>query len=267
MRRAVLTILWLATDALVYTGAYALAYFLRVGWILSSDLPLRTYLFAVLLTVPGWLFVMTTMRNFGLTRRQLSLQNFFYIAYASLIGMAGFALVFYFFEQSLFSRQLLLLAGVLSACAVFAWHGVYDRLQRLALRANPPVYPLLIIGTNREAQSLIESLRRSRSPFQPVAVLDGRGGGPKEIGGVPVLGKLNVLEDVIRKKHITHIVQCDCLEQSINLASVCRAHGLSYLLLPYTLGVVEPLVRSETLEQHPVIAVHHRNAWWEWFFR
>jgi FlaA1/EpsC-like NDP-sugar epimerase len=266
-RRVLLTLFWLLTDALIYIGAYLLAYFVRVGWILSTDLPLRMFLGAVLLTTPAWLFVMVTMRNFSLTRSQRSLRSAGYIAYACVIGMAAFALVFYFQEQSLFSRKLLVLGGGFSMVGVILWHAIFDQLQRRLLQMGQPTYPLLVIGVNREAQHVTKTLLEKRSPFTPVAVLDPRGGGHKTISGVPVIGKLNQLEHVLREKKISHLLQCDHLEQSINLASVCRAHGITYLLLPYTLGVIDRSVPTESLEGSPVVAVHPTNAWWEWFFR
>src|SRR3989344_4185379 len=168
MRRLILTLLWLTADAAIFVGAYSFAYFLKVGWIFSTDLRFSTFLSAVLLTVPGWMFVMITMRNFGLTRRQKSLRNFFYIAYACMIGMAGFTLAFYFLKATLFSRLLLLMAGVLSALGVFLWHLLFDKFQRIALRAGTPTYPTLIIGTNREAQRLVTKLQTAKSPFTPV---------------------------------------------------------------------------------------------------
>lgn len=267
MRRLLLTLVWLATDAAVFTGSYVLAYFMKVGWILSTDLPFSTYLSATLLTVPGWLFVMTTMRNYGLSRIQRSLRNFLYIAYACMIGMAGFTLVFYFLEQSLFSRQLLLMAGAFSTLAVFVWHPIFDRMQRHILRLHPPTYPLLIIGTNREAQRLVEKLQRAKSPFTPVAILDGRGSSLKDIAGVPVVGKLDKLERIIEEKKITHLVQCDQLEHSLNLLSVCRQHGITYMLLPFVLGVIEDHVPTEALEGQQVVAVEPRTRPLEWFFR
>ena len=267
MRRLILTLLWLLTDALVFIGSYSLAYFVKVGWIFSSDLPFQTYISAVLMTVPGWLFVMITMRNYGLSRVQRSPRNFLYIAYACAIGMAGFTLAFYFLKATLFSRLLLLIAGVLSSIAIFFWHIVFDRIQRVALRAGSPTYPLLVIGTNKEAQNLVEKLQKAKSPITPVAILDGRGSSMSAIAGVPVLGKLNKLEEVIKEKKITHLVQCDQLEHSINLLSLCREHGITYMLLPFVLGVIEDHVPMEALEGKQVVTVEPRSRPFEWFFR
>lgn len=267
MRRTILTLLWLISDILVYSGAYMLAYFIKVGWIFSSDLPIETYISAVLITAPGWLFVMVTMRNLALTRIQRSPRNFAYIAYACLIGMAGFSLVFYFLKETLFSRMLLLMSGAFSTILVFVWHIIFDKIQRHVLRMSEPTYPILIIGTNREAERLVEKLQTKKSPFTPVAVLDGKGSSKKDLFGVPVLGKLNKLEEVIKEKKITHLVQCDQLEHSLNLLSACRQLGITYMLLPYTLGVIEDHVPTEALEGKQVVAIEQGGAWWEWFFR
>lgn len=266
MRRLILTLLWLLSDAAIFIGAYCLAYFLKVGWIFSTDLPFDTFLSAVLLTVLGWLFVMITMRNYALSRVQRSMRNFLYIAYACVIGMAGFTLAFYFLKATLFSRLLLLMAGALSAMGVFLWHLLFDRIQRTMLRAGSPTYPLLVIGTNREAQRLIEKLQKAKSPFTPIAILDGKGSSLKDIAGVPILGKLDKLEAVIRDKKITHLVQCDQLEQSINLVSACTNYGITYFILPSVLGIVQQRESVAALEGQQVVTVEQASKW-RWFFR
>ncbi len=265
-RRIILTFVWLLSDTLVFTAAYLLAYFLKVGWIFSSDLPFTTYLPATVMTAAGWIVVMITMRNFGLTRIQKHPKNLAYIAYACIIGMAGFALSFYFLRQTLFSRLLLLMAGVFSTVAIYIWHIVFDQIQRRVLRMNPPTYPLLVIGANREAERLIAKMQKKKSPFTPVAILDGKGSSRSDIEGVPVLGKLNKLEEVIREKRITHLVQCDQLEHTLNLLSVCRSHNITYMLLPYVLGVIEDHIPTEALEGQQVVAVGHMASF-SWFFR
>jgi hypothetical protein len=77
----------------------------------------------------------------------------------------------------------------------------------------------------------------------------------KEVAGVPVLGKLNKLEETIKEKRPTHLIQCSNLEHTINLMSVCRQHGMTYLLLPSVLGVTGAAETVETIEGQNVIAV------------
>jgi hypothetical protein len=93
--------------------------------------------------------------------------------------------------------------------------------------------------------------------------LDGRGTKETEVDGVPVLGRLNLLEETITQLKITHLIQCSDLEQSINLLSACRSRGLTYLMLPSVLGIIGDSERVEMLEGLPVTIVEPSGrAWW-----
>ena len=269
-RPRLLLALWLLTDLLLFVGLYALAYFLRVGFFLSSNFPFGPFLWSVVVVAPLWLLVLSTTRTFALTRNQRTLRNAAYIAYAALVGVALFTLAYYFRYKASFqglSRLLLLEAFVLSAVGTWLWHLCFDTFRRMILRRPPPSFPTLIIGVTREAASLIEQLNRHRNPLTPVAILDGHGAKEREICGVPVRGKLDRLEETLVQQKITHLIQCSDLEQSLNLLSACRRHGITYHLLPSVLGIVEHDERVESLEGHAVTVVEPRARWWVWFFR
>lgn len=266
MRRTVLILLWLLTDLLVFLGSYAAAYFLRVGFILSSDFPFGQFMTVAALIAPLWLLSLIATRTFTLMRRQASLRAGMSIAYAGIVGTALFALGYYFLYGLFFSRLLLALALVLSIAAVWVWHLLFGALSRIVMRRSPAVYPTLIIGATREAAALIRALERSRSPLKPAAVLDSHGTKDKELAGVPIVGKLDTLEETISRLRITHLLQCSDLEQSMNLLSACRRHGITYLLLPSVLGIVERDERIETLEGRAVTVVRPSEPWWRWFF-
>jgi FlaA1/EpsC-like NDP-sugar epimerase len=267
MRRSLLLIVWLLTDYLLFLGAYALAYFMRVGWIFSSDLPFRHYMTAVALSGVAWLPVLITTRTFGLTRNQMTARNAAYIVYAAVMGVALVALAYFFLFQHVFSRMLVLYAFGLSAAATFIWHVVFERCMRMLLRTNPPAYPTLLVGVTRESRQLLKLLRTHRNPLKPVAIIDVMGVPEKMIEGVPVIGKLNRLEEALQTYGITHVVQCSDLEQSINLLSACRARGITYMLLPSVLGIVEQNERIESLEGKAVAVVSPDSYRWNWFFR
>lgn len=267
MRRPLLLILWLATDYVLFLGVYAFAYFLRVGWIFSTDLPFNDFMTAVALSGIPWLGGLVMTRTFSLTRRQRTPRNAAYIAFAAVIGVALVTTMYFFLFQQIFSRELLLTAFVLSAIATWAWHMIFGLLMRLALRSGQPSFPTLIIGVTRESRHLIELLQKRRSVLTPVAILDAAGAKDQSIAGVPVKGKLDKLEEILRNFQITHVIQCSDLEQSINLLSACRARGLTYMLLPSVLGIVEKDERVESLEGKAVTVVSPESGWWNWFFR
>ncbi|MBI2635719.1 hypothetical protein HYW84_00120 [Candidatus Peregrinibacteria bacterium] len=267
MRRPLILLIWLATDYMLFLAAYILAYFLRVGWIFSSDLPFRNYMTAVALSGCPWILSLVMTRTFGLTRNQRSARNAAYIAYASIVGVSMVALAYFFLFQSVFSRMLIIEAATLSAAATWAWHMIMGFVMRSALTRAPPAFPTLVIGVTRETRSLLKHLRERRSVLVPVAILDAAGVQDKEIEGVPVKGKLDKLEGVLREFRITHLLQCSDLEQSINLLSACRSRDVTYMLLPSVLGIVERDERVESLEGKAVTVVGPASGWWNRLFR
>lgn len=271
MRPRLLLALWLLTDLALFVSFYVCAYFLRVGFYFSSDFPFRPFLWSVLTVAPVWLLVLGTTRTFALMRNQRTLRNAAYIAYAALVGVALFSLTYYFqFKESFqgVSRLLLLLAFLFSSVGIWLWHLLFHSFRRTILRRSPPSYPTLIIGATREAGALIAELNRHFNPLTPVAILDGRGASEKELSGIPVLGKLDRLEETLEKEKITHMIQCSDLEQTLNLLSACRKRSITFLLLPSVLGIVEADKQVESLEGHPVTVVRPAGPRWEeWFFR
>jgi FlaA1/EpsC-like NDP-sugar epimerase len=266
MRRPILVILWLATDYLLFLAAYGMAYFYRVGWILSSDLPFAHYMTAVAVSAAVWLVALAFTRTFSVTVRQRTLGNAAVIGFVAVIGAALVASLYFFLFQRVFSRLLLLSGLILSTVFIWCWHIAFGLLMRVALRAGAPVYPTLLVGVTSESRALLKLLQERRSVLKPVAILDAAGVKETEIEHVPVLGKLNKLEDVLRDLRITHVLQCSDLEQTINLLGACRAHGITYMLLPSVLGIVERDERMESLEGKAVTVVSPGTSWWNWLF-
>ncbi|MDD5025845.1 MAG: hypothetical protein PHH13_00545 [Candidatus Peribacteraceae bacterium] len=255
MRLKALTILWLLSDALLFAGAYVLAYFLRVGFLLSTDFPFNKYLLATVIVTPVWIIILMMNRAYHPLRNQRTAANAATMIFAALVATALFSLTYYFQYTKFFSRLLLVLAFVLSTLITWLWHILYQEVLRAWLRRDPPTYPTLIVGITRESRALIETLQRHRNPLKPVAILDGRGGAEKEIAGIPMLGRLHKLEETLEELHITHLIQGSDLEQSLNLLSACRQRGITYMLLPSVLGIVERDERVESLEGWPVTVV------------
>ena len=267
MRRSSLLAAWLLTDLALFVACYVAAYFLRVGFIFSTDFPLDRFLIATAVTAPAWLAMLITTRTFALLRSQRSPRAAAQIVFAGIGGAAFFSLSYYFLFGAFFSRMLLAVALGLSIVCTWAWHVAFGYIARVAMRGKSPTYPTLIIGATRESSALIKALQDKKNPLKPVAILDGKGTKDPEIHGVPVLGKLNKLEETLEKHEITHLIQCSDLEQSLTLLSACRKRGITYMMLPSILGIVERDERIETLEGRSVTAVRPRAPMWQWFFQ
>lgn len=259
--------LWLLSDLLLFLGSYGAAYFLRVGFLFSTDFPFDRFFFSALAASPIWLLVLATTRTFHLSRTQASLRNLAYIAYAALVGIAFFTLAYYFRYTAFFSRLLLIEAFVLSTVIVWLWHMLFGYLFRMLLRRSPPAFPTLIVGVTRESRALIDRLNARRNPLAPVAVIDAQGIKETSVGGVPYVGRLNKLEETFDRFRITHVIQASDMEQSLNLLSACRNRGIHFILLPSVLGIIGRDERVETLEGHPVTVVPAKETLWSRFFR
>ncbi len=257
MRRVLLLFCWLLTDIALFIAAYAIAYFARVGFIISTDFPLDQYLQTVLIVAPFWTLTMLELGIFRLNRIQGSRKNLTHILFSCVFASALFTLAYYFLHDRFFSRLLLVYAGLINLGLTVVWHLAFDSWQRRILRRSPPAYPVLIVGLNREAERLIDLLEERQSPYKPVGILDSQGTSKTDVRGIPVLGKLNSLEDVIASLRPTHLIQCSNLEHTINLMSVCRQHAMTYLLLPSVLGAVEGF--SEQIEGKSFIKADHES--------
>lgn len=266
MRRSILLLIWLLTDLAIFVGAYVLAYFLRVGWVISTVFPLDLFTQTAMLTAPVCIAVLAFLGVFRLMRTQAEPRNIMHILFACILGCAFFTLAYYFIYTAFFSRLLLVYAFTLSSFALAVWHIGFERIVRKVLRMGRPVYPTLIIGATREAARLIKTLNDQKSPLTPVAILDGRGSKETSLEGVPVEGKLNKLEETIKKHRITHMIQASDLEQSMNLLSACRNHGMKYMLLPSVMGMIEGDERIESIERNPVTTVETKKQLLGWFF-
>lgn len=265
MRYRLLLLTWFISDLILFLACYGAAYFWRVGFILSTDHPFDKHMIVALLIAPFWLSLLTVTRIFALTRKQLSVRSFAYIAYAAATAVALFALGYYFIYGSFFSRLLLIYAFLLTAVLTWTWHILFEKIKGRVLRACPPVFPTLIIGITRESTRLIKQMNKNRHPLKPVAVLDARGSKEKEIAGVPVRGKLNKFEEVLNEG-ITHVIQCSNLEQTVNILQICQQKGVTYGLLPSLLGTLR-VDENIFIEDKPVSLVRPAQNPLNWFFR
>lgn len=266
-RHRILLLLWLLSDLLVFAASYCAAYFLQVGPILSTDFLFGKFFAVTLVIAPVWLIVLGTTRTFALTRNQATIRNAAYIAYSCLVGIALFTVGYYFTYKEFFSRMLLVYAFGWSTALTLAWHILWEQIQRSLLRRDPPAFPTLLVGITRESRALLKTMKDRRSALKPVAILDGRGVKDVAIEGVPVLGKLNKLEETLEHLKITHLIQGSDLEQSINLLSACRNRGITYIVLPSVFGIVERDESVESLEGVPVTVVRPKGNRLGWFLR
>ncbi|MBI5411689.1 hypothetical protein HZA43_00765 [Candidatus Peregrinibacteria bacterium] len=250
-------------DAFLILAAFLLAYFLRVGFIFSTNFPFQSYAIIALFTTPLTLIFMFFARAYKINQPVLSLRYFQRIAFVAIEHVATFMVLYYFTFKIFFSRLMLIYLYALTTAFLYLGALIFRKILQSMNQRGIGVIRILIIGTNRPAQELVRLLIETKSCLRPVAILDVFGGADKEFHGVPVVGKLDKFEQTVQDFHIDQILQADHLEQSLNLINYALQHNLNYLMPPELLGVFQGHQIIEEWEGAPFLKIHSKKKWWQ----
>lgn len=258
-----LKILQIIIDGLLITGAFALAYFLRIGFYFSSDFPFDRYMTIALITTPVTLIFMFFARTYKLSQQVMSVRHMQRIAFVGIENVAVFMVLYYFAYRNFFSRLILVYIFLLTFLFVYFWHRIFRWILAKSTEREVGVYRTLIIGANRPAEAIIKHLLQTKSHIKPVAIIDAFGTGKSMIAGVPVVGKMNMFERAIAQYSIDHILQTDYHEQTLNIINYALNNNLKYIMPPELLGIFQGHQLLEEIEGQPFLKVYRKKHWWD----
>lgn len=250
-------------DGLLILSAFALSYFLRVGFIFSTDFPFDQYITIAAITTPITLAFMIFARAYKLTQQLLSLRHLQRIAFVAIENVAVFMVLYYFAYHNFFSRLILVYIFIFTFVFVTLWHRVFRWILQKSSEREIGVYRTLVIGANRPAEEIIRRLTQAKSHLKPVAIIDASGTGKTIIAGVPVVGKMDVFERAIAQHQIDHIIQADHLEQTLNIINYALQNNLKYVMTPELLGIFQGHQTLEEIEGQMFLKIHRTKRWWE----
>ncbi len=249
----------IVVDYAALLTAFSLSYFVRVGWIFSTDFPFWPYFKVSLIVSLIWIGFFIVFRLYSLQKRTDTRGHIARLILVNLLGMGTFILFFFSFRKLLFSRLILIYVFLISVLLLILTHYFSEKIRGLYSKKSIGISRVLVIGTNRSATKLLQTLKTLSSRHRPVAILDGYGSSKEEIAGVPVLGKLNVLESTVDKYKIDEIIQVDNVEQALNIITFCQKKRLEYAMLPSLLGVFHDQIEVKTLEFQPVVRLKNKK--------
>ncbi|MBM3229939.1 hypothetical protein FJZ26_05885 [Candidatus Parvarchaeota archaeon] len=253
-------------DTLLIVAAFALSYFARVGFLFSSTFPFEQYFVIALITTPITLLFMFFARTYKLSQQIFSLRHVQRLAFVALQNVAVFMVLYYFTFREFFSRLILVYIFCFTLSFLYLWHALFAWILKKSTSREVGVYRVLVVGANRPAQDIVRRLIARRSYLKPVAILDAHGTGQKDIAGIPVVGKLDRLEDSVRDLSIDHIIQADHLEQTVNILSFAMQRGLGYSMPPNLLGVFQGHHKVEEIEGQPFLQITSQRRFWDAIF-
>lgn len=258
-----LKILQILVDALLIIGAFTLAYFLRIGFYISSDFPFDHFILIAAITTPFTLLFMFFIRAYKLSQQIISFRHIQRLTFVALENIFVFMILYYFTFREFFSRLILIYAFGLTLIFTYAWHIIFKWILQKSSEREIGVYRTMIIGTNRPAQQIISMLINNKSHIKPVVAIDPHGSKKDVIHGIPIAGKMNVFEKTIADHDIDIILQVDNLEQSLNIINYAIQNNIKYLMPPELLGIFQGHQSLDEIEGMPFLKVKKKNSWWD----
>lgn len=257
-----LKILQIVVDAILILAAFALAYFLRIGFYFSTEFPFQDYFLVAAITMPFTLLFMFFIRAYKLSQQIISWRHIQRLTLVAIENVFMFMILYYFTFREFFSRLILIYLFLLTLAFTYTWHVVFRWILKKASSKEIGVYRALIIGTNRPAEAIVRMLITEKSYIKPVAAINAHGGSKKMMHGIPVVGKMNLFEKTIAAHDIDIIIQVDHLEQSLNIINYALANNIRYLMPPELLGIFQGHQIIEEVEGMPFLKVHKKKRWW-----
>lgn len=253
-------------DALLIICAFLLAFYLRIGGLQSSDFPFEPYFYLTLLITPLFIFLFAWSGLYSFTPKNLW-QKLHAISLSALAGSMAFVLIFFFNREIFFSRMIVLLIFLFSTFFVWGFHFLLLILRQKNWKKGKNVQRVLIIGANKAAEKAIKNLL-GKTEYFPVAVLAPYGSKQKDVLGVPVVGKLDALEKIIDEYQIDEIIQCDAVEQSLNLIAFAEGKFLGFKMSPQILGAFHKNIDPEKIASLSFLSLNLSPLFgWGQFFK
>ncbi len=255
--RAVRMVMVVTMHVALFTAAYFGSFLIRFDFSLPPDwkaVALETY--PVILGIQ--VLVFAALRNFNGWWRYVSLYDILDLARALAIAEVLFLAwnVFVIVPEA-FPRSIYLLDFGLSLFLISAARGSL-RLLREAVRSNIAAggerVNLLILGAGDTGETLLREISKNKNlPYKPVGYLDDdpykRG---LRIHGVPVLGPISSLQEVVEKYKIEQIIiamPSATREQMRRVVESCKATEVNTQILPAVEAVLEGNVSLGALRE------------------
>ncbi len=249
-------------DLAMVAVAYMVAYYVRFrsGWIpVVQTQPLGPYLALMLLQASLTPPIFATQRLYR-ARRSISWTDEISAIFASvsMVTVLVTALTSLAMRDFDFSRPLLAMTWLLAIVFVlvmrFVAHNAYSLLRSLGIGEDR----LLVVGTGDTARLVLEKMRSSATlGCRPIGVLsDTEVGG--HFAGVPVLGAVSELGEVIRSYAVDEvIIAITTLSSAQLLALIDQCHGarVSIKVFPDMFQLMASAVNIGELNGLPLLTV------------
>jgi Undecaprenyl-phosphate glucose phosphotransferase len=218
MRRkadALFTLFVLLTDGGMIALAFYLAYWLRTEVAIPPAIqiaPFRDYIGMMVIQIVTMIVVYFFTRLYDLKRSIPRLDEFYRLFAATSIGtIATIAFTTFLFKNSNlemdFPRAMVVYAWLLTVVFVTASRTLLVFVRNLLRKRGFWFDRLLIVGTGDVGRMILQKIRQMpRLGYRVVGFIDGETGVGQQIMGVPVLGGVDDIPDLIQEHRIEEVI-------------------------------------------------------------
>jgi O-antigen biosynthesis protein len=254
-------LVWPLIDALFLTGSLAAAIYLRF----RPEFPWAPFFLVHIVYTLIWL---STLAAHGLyTKSHLSGTK---AASGVLVGLLMNSSLTFFFNQYGFSRAVVLVAGAMNLVLLPFWRFALKWMARHRITAWSKAlnhYLLrrrsLIVGDALTSEKIVQRLRGSvdsRYEVEGVVLVNDEFSG-EDVAGVPVVGFIDDLPDIIRRERVQEVIfTTDRLPYDKMLSAVANSLGsqISFKMVPSNLDVVIGKATIDYIDDIPFVDLEYR---------
>jgi exopolysaccharide biosynthesis polyprenyl glycosylphosphotransferase len=218
MRRktdALYTMLLLINDVVMVALAFYLAFALRTAVGVPPPInigPFSDYVVMLVIQVVTMLVVYFFSRLYDVKRTMPRLDEFYRIFAATSIGtIVTIAATTFLFKNSRlqvdFPRVMVIYAWLLTVMLVTAGRSVLAWFRRVLRRRGLWADRLLIVGTGDVGRMILQKVRQTPTlGYRVVGFVDGQTSPGQQIMGIPVLGGIDDLPDLIKEHEVEEVI-------------------------------------------------------------
>lgn len=258
-------------DAIIIVVSFLIAYYLRFYSFLTYSsifrvergtfYPLSVYVQSLYFIVPLYLIIYNQAKLYTPKRGKKKWTEFFHITYSNIFGLAFYFFYLYMLEEIHISRIFLGMFTAINIILCSATRMSIAHALKIARRKGYNLKHVILVGYSRAAEAYIDRIfANPQWGYYIHGILDDS----MEIGTrykkVPVIGKLNQLEEYLTKMSLDEIAITLNIKEYEHLEKVvatCEKSGVHTKFVPDYYGFFPTKPYTEDLYGLPVINIRN----------
>lgn len=253
----------LLLDAVVIVVAYVLAWIVKFefGRVSGGVLPREDYFAALLLLIPGYLFLYSAFQLYTPKRTTRTKVEIYTVFKANTVGIFCYFAALYVMHQADYSRSMIAIFYVLNIVLASGYRIVLRDLLRHFRKKGYNLKHVLLVGYSRAAEQYIERIKQNPAwGYHITGILDDHVGRDVSFQGIQVIGEVDELYRLLPENNLDEIAitlslnDYDRLEE---IVSFCEKSGVHTKFIPDYNAVIPTKPYTEDLDGLPVINIRN----------